>query len=98
LGVGRTAEFTAPNHECVLEQTALLEVFNEGGRGLIDIVGKGRQLFGEAAVVVPAAVIELDEADIAFGKAAGEDAVCGEGAGPLGLGAVEGEGGFRFPG
>ena len=51
---------------------------------------------GYVAVVIPAAMVELDEADVALGKAAGEEAVGGVGAGDAGVFAIkfEGAGGF----
>ena len=51
---------------------------------------------GEVAVVVPAAMVELDETDVAFGKAAGEEAVGGVGAGDAGVFAIEFEGAGGF--
>ncbi len=44
---------------------------------------------GQIAVLVPAGVIELDEADAAFCQTAGEQAVRGEGAGLFRIRAVE---------
>ena len=58
--------------------------------GLVGVAGESTgSFFGKAAVMVPAAVIELDEAHVALGEAAGEQAVGGERAGLAGIVAVE---------
>lgn len=40
LGAGGAAKFAAPDDECVVEHAAKLEVTDEGGDGLIDLVGE----------------------------------------------------------
>ena len=68
-------EFTAPDNEGIVEHAALLEVFDEGGHGLV----RRLALLGEArvdgGVVIPGAVREHDEADAAFDHAASEQTV-----------------------
>ena len=98
LGVGCTAEFTAPNDERFVEEAALFEVFDEGGAGLIDIHRQAREVFVERAMVVPVAMVELDETHTAFGEAAGDETVAGEGAGLVHSGAVALESGGGFAG
>ena len=56
----------------------------------------GGKLARQAFVLVPAHVIELDEAHAALGQAARQQAVGGVGAGLARIGAVEVEGGCRF--
>ena len=89
---GRAAKLAAPDDEGVVEQAALLEVLDQGRRGLVRL----RHLLGEAiadvfggirAVEVPAPVEEVDEADALLNEATCEQAVVGE-AGFAGLGAI----------
>ena len=84
LGHRRAAEFAAPDHQRVVEHAALLEVLDQRGRGLVDLLGHAGDLVFDAAVMVPVAVIKLDEAHAALGQPPGQQAVGGEGAvGPL---------------
>ena len=43
LAINRAAEFTAPNHQRVLQQTALVKILDQ--RGLLSIVGLGRPTY-----------------------------------------------------
>src|SRR5881394_237879 len=38
LAIDRAAEFTAPNDKCVVQQTALLEVLDQGGARLVGVL------------------------------------------------------------
>ncbi|MFM1944913.1 MAG: hypothetical protein RI897_3895 [Verrucomicrobiota bacterium] len=87
LGHGGAAEFAAPDDEGVVEQAALFEVGEEGVGGFIGEGAADVHVFDEVAVVVPSAVVEVDEADALFGEASGEEAIGGVGA-VAGLGAV----------
>ena len=94
----RAAEFAAPYDESVLEQSAPLEVGDESGNGLIH--RRAAVVFHEvdnAVVVIPAAMIKLDEPHTTLGQAACEQAVATEGA-VAGLAAVEAQHLFRFLG
>jgi hypothetical protein len=75
LAVGRATEFAAPDDEGFVEEAALLEVGDEGGGSLIGFLAFLAEAAGQTAVVVPVAVAELDEADAAFGEAAGYKAL-----------------------
>jgi hypothetical protein len=93
---GSAAEFATPDDEGVFQETALFEVFDEGGNGFVGLRHFVGEAFGEAgafagAVEVPAPVEEVDEAGAAFDEAAGEEAVVREG-GFAGFGAVGFEG------
>ena len=96
---GSAAKFAAPDDECIFEETAFFEIFDESDGGLIDIatdlIECGVEVSAFAAVVVPVGVVELYEADAAFDHASGEEAVIGEG-GLSGLGAVHVECVFGF--
>ena len=82
------AEFAAENDERVVEEAALFQIGDEGHAGAIDFLRTQRQFLAQEAVVVPIAMVELDEACAAFGESAGEQAVRREGA-VAGCAAVE---------
>lgn len=65
------AELAAPNDESVIEHAALFEIGDEGGGGTVYFLGLGGNAVFDAAVVIPIAVIELDEADATLGEATG---------------------------
>src|SRR5580658_1994161 len=76
FGGGGAAEFDAPENEGIVEQAALFEVAEQGGDGLVDIVGES---FGGGVVLavgVPGlavAVVDLDEAHAALAEPASEE-------------------------
>ncbi len=74
------AEFTAPDHQGVIEHAPAFEIHEQGCRGLIDFLGRDGEASFDIAVVVPCAVVQLDEADSPFGESASEQAVGGEAA------------------
>ena len=97
LGHRRAAELAAVDDERVVEHAARFQVLDEGGGGLIDFAGAAAHVIAHGAVMVPVAMIELDEADAALGQAAGHQAVGAERA--VGAGdAVVREGALRFVG
>ena len=65
--VWSSAKFATPDNEGVFEHTALLQVHDEGGTGLVGLPS----LIGDAvlhlAVMIPTGVIDLDESTAAFG-------------------------------
>ncbi len=80
---GGASEFSAPDDEGVIEKSALFEVLEEGGDGLVDLAAFDGEFVDEVvtfsgAVDVPSPVEELNEADALFGEASGEKAVVGE--------------------
>ena len=85
-----------PQDERVLEQAALLEILHERGAGLVHIERSLRHFLGDRAVVIPRAVVELDEAHATLGEAAREQAVRGEGAVAGSLHAIHFEHLFRL--
>ena len=89
LRVDRAAELAAPDDQRVVEQPALLQVLDQRGRGLVGVVALAADLVRQVAVLVPAHVVELDEAHAALGQAAGQQAVGGVAAGLLHVGAVQ---------
>src|SRR6266481_3860738 len=88
LRIDRTAEFAPPDDQCVFQQAALLEVFDQGRRRLVDVVALASDPLGAVAVLVPAAMIELDEPHTPFGQTSGKNAIGRVAAGFLRLGSI----------
>ena len=87
LGIGgialaerRAAEFAAPDDERVVEHAALLQILHERRRRAFGVVALLLELREQVAVLVPAGVHQLHEADAALQQPAGDQAVVGEGA------------------
>ena len=64
---GGASELTPPDDQRLLEESALLEVGDQTGKGLVDLPaldGEGLvdRFSGGGSVVIPAPVVELDEA------------------------------------
>ena len=89
LGVDGAAEFAAEDDEGIVEEAALFKVLDEAVAGLVDVLALGGDIAGERAVLVPAAVKDLDEADAALDEATGHQGAIGKSAAVLGIGAVE---------
>ncbi len=68
---------------------ALLQVADQRRAGLVGLAAELADAAGQAAVMVPAGMIELDEPDVALGQAAGQQAVGGERPRLPRIGAVE---------
>src|SRR5262245_63152175 len=77
LGIDRPAKLATPDHQRVVEQTALLQILDECRGGLVGVPALGADLIGQVEVLVPAHMIELDEADTSLGEPAGQQAVSG---------------------
>ena len=88
LGVRGAAELSAPDDERFVEHAALLEILDERSRGLVDVAGHLGELILYAAVVIPVAVVELDEADAFLGEPSGEQGIAGERTGRRDVGPV----------
>ena len=76
----------------------MLKVGKQAGRGLVGIFALALNGIGQAAVVVPTHVEELDEADIALAESTGQQAVGGVRARALHVRSVEVEHVLRFLG
>jgi len=81
LAVVGSPELAAPDDEGVVEHASSFEVADQCGGCLIGFSTLVGQLLGQAAVLVPALVVKLDEADASFGQTAGQEAVGGEATG-----------------
>ena len=91
LGHRRAAELAAPDDQRVVEHAALLQVLDQRRRAAwsTSLAVPAMSLL-DVAVVVPVAVVELDEPHAALGQPAGQQAVGRERAvGPLGAVQVE---------
>src|SRR5208337_5313713 len=58
---GCAPEFTAPDHQSVIEQTTLLEILNQSGAGAIRFSGLVDDSRMDFAMVVPAFMEKLNE-------------------------------------
>ena len=63
LGHGGASEFGAENDDRVLEHPSLLQIRQKGGDSLIDFPGRTSRVVFHSAVVIPVAMIKLDETD-----------------------------------
>src|SRR5262245_2616263 len=89
LAIDRATEFPAPDDKCIVKHAALFQILNERRRRLISAPALKRQVTRQVAVLIPSAVIELDEANSAFGKTAREQTVGGVCSGLARFGAVQ---------
>src|SRR5215510_16061770 len=77
LAIDRAPEFPAPDDQRVVEHASSLQILNERRRRLIRALALKRQIARQVAVLIPASVIKLNEANAAFGQAAREQTVGG---------------------
>ena len=96
LAIDGPAKFPSPDDEGIIEEAPVFQILNEGGGGLIGVVGLSGELLREAFVLIPAHVEQLDETGAAFAQASGEDAVGSVGTSFAGLGSVVFEYGIGF--
>lgn len=79
LSHGSASEFSSPYDEGVFQQAPLFEVGQQCRSGLVGGEALALVLAVDVCVGIPAAIIKLDEPDATLDKAAGEQAVAGEG-------------------
>src|SRR6266853_652081 len=89
LAINGAAKFTAPNHQRVLEQAALLEVLDEAVAALVNVLALRRKVARQVAMLVPAAMKDLHEAHAALDQPPGHQRGVGESAPLFGLGTIE---------
>lgn len=77
---GRAAELATPNHQRIVEHAALLQIEDEGRRSSVRGARTGLHMLVKAIVMVPAALVEVNEANASFGKPARKQTVGSEGA------------------
>src|SRR5262249_42673494 len=81
LAVHGSAELAGPNDQGIIQHAALLQIENQTGGGLIDACALQGNVARQVVVLVPAAMIELNEADATLGEPARKETICGIGAG-----------------
>ncbi len=72
LRIDGASEFSAPDHQCAIEQAALLEVGQQGRRRLVGVVTLGRDVARQVAMLVPTAMQNLDGADATLNHPPGQ--------------------------
>src|SRR5689334_19915966 len=75
LGHGSAPEFAAKHHQGVFQHVALLEVLNQSGGGAIGLLRLDRNVRLDSAMVIPIAMIELNESYATFSKTPGQQAI-----------------------
>src|SRR5215471_9580106 len=96
LAIDRAPEFPAPDDQRVVEQAALLQILNERRRRLVSPPALKRQVARQVAMLIPASMIKLNEANASFGQAAREQTVGGVRSGLARFGAVHLEDAVRL--
>src|ERR1051326_8540151 len=77
-------EFSTPNYQRLLQQSALLQIGEQRGNRLVDLRAMNLQVFLDPVVsvpvllLVPAAMIDLDKPDAALDQSAGDEALAAE--------------------
>ena len=90
---GRAPKFASPNNERVLQQASLFQVGKQRPSRSIGQLAANTHISLQVAVMVPAAVVQLNEAHAAFRQASGQQTVGGVGA-IARLGSVHFQGGW----
>src|ERR1051325_10194435 len=69
LAIDRAAEFAAPDHQRVFQKSALLEVHHQRGGCLVGASALECKVARQIVVLIPAAMVELNEAHVALQQA-----------------------------
>src|SRR5262245_26140401 len=75
LGICGAPKLAAPDHQRVVEETALFEVLDQRGAGLVGGFGLCLDPIRQAAVMVPVAMTKLNEAHAALSQSSSEQAI-----------------------
>ena len=78
LTVDRATEFAAPHDNRVFEKSALLEILNQRCTRLIDVSALQPQVARQIVMLVPPAMVKLDESHSSLGHSPSLQAVRGE--------------------
>ena len=78
LRIHGAAKLAGPHHQRVVKESALLEVRHERVAGLIGVEALEAMISGQVAVLIPAAMQDLYDPNIALGHASGEQAARGK--------------------
>jgi len=82
LAINRASEFSAPDDQCVVQQTALLQIGDQCRLRLINIHALFRNVRRQTAMIVPATMIQLHKTDSLFQQATGQQTICRKAARP----------------
>ena len=74
-GVGGATHFAGPDDQCLVEQPALFQVTNQGGRWLVEHLRLGPQVLRRVSMMIPVPVEDLDEPDSLFHQPPGKQAI-----------------------
>src|SRR5689334_7109214 len=88
LAINRATEFPAPDDQRVVQQPALLQIMNERRSRLIGAPALESQIARQVVVLIPAAMIKLNETNAALGPPARQQAVGGVSSGLARFGTV----------
>src|SRR5438045_9759689 len=75
LAVDSSAEFARPHDKCVIQHAALLEIEDQPGRRLIDAFALQGNVSRQIVMLIPAAMVKLNEAHAALGQPSREEAI-----------------------
>ena len=81
LGVGRPTKLSGPNHQCIFQHSALLEVGQQSRNRLVDLLALLWQFGLHAEVRIPTVVVDFHEANAGLRHASCQQALSPEGAG-----------------
>src|SRR6185503_4646299 len=95
LAVNGAPKFAAPDDKGVFEQSARFQVLHQRGARLVGVLALFADALGQVVVLVPAAMIKLDEPGAALGHATRQQTVVGEAAGLLHVRLIHFERGLR---
>src|SRR4051794_37804188 len=70
-----SAKLSAPHNQRIFQHSALFEIFNQRGAGLVCVAAVFLKVVRQVAVLIPSLVKELHEADPAFHQSARQQAV-----------------------
>ena len=79
LAVVGSSELTAPDDKGVFEEPPALEIHHQGGGGPVGFLALAGQAFWQTAVLIPARMVKLDEANAALREPSSHEAIGGEG-------------------
>ena len=94
---GGASEFPAPDDQSVFEHAPLLEVLNQSPGGFVGQSATGVHVLLQISVMVPSAVVQMNEADSFFRQFAGKQTIRCVGTVPR-FGAIHVENMLGFPG
>ena len=75
LAIHCPAELAAPNHKRLIKQPPPLEIAKQRRARLVNIVALQAQIAGQIVMLVPAAMIKLNESHATFGHSSSQQAI-----------------------